>query len=152
MVQCTPQVWCHFKKQSERYYCRLIITTVLELYTTCHPAVVQAICSLLIMLNPLMNVFAHQFLAFYAGWKNLTIYFLWIIFTLLFIIEVHWLNIGLINCMLLIHDVCTFIQIYFLSWHICFCVYIYIYIFSHYMYMWFFLPVCIYNIMGSCLK
>ena len=44
--------------------------------TTCHPAVVQAICSLLILLNPLMNVFAHKFLAFYAGWKNPTIYFL----------------------------------------------------------------------------
>ena len=68
----TSSLWCHFKKQ----VLLSLITTVLELYTTCHPAVVQAICSLLIMLNPLMNVFAHQFLAFYAGWKNPTIYFL----------------------------------------------------------------------------
>ena len=70
----------------------------------------------------------------YAGWKNPTIYFLWIIFTLLFIIKVHWLNIVLIYCMLLIHDVCTFIQIYFFILILYFttrhvCIFIYIYFF-----------------------
>ena len=74
------------------------------------------------------------------------------------------LNIGLINCMLLIHDVCTFIQLYFFiltyliyiftTRHVCIFIFIYIY-FSHYMYlycsscvyMYVLLLVCIYIIL-----
>ena len=56
--------------------------------------------------------------------------------------------VGLINCMLLIHDVCTFIQIYIFiltyliyifyytsCMYIYICIYIYIF-FSHYMYLY----------------
>ena len=62
----TSSLWCNLKNQSLKVLL-LLITTVLELYTTCHAAVVQVICSLLFMLNPLTNAFARQYLAFYAG-------------------------------------------------------------------------------------
>ena len=66
VVQCIPQVFGVIFKNRVCKVLLLPITTVLQFYTTCQPAVVQVICSLLIMLNPLKNAFAHQYLAFYA--------------------------------------------------------------------------------------